>query len=190
MSGDTQEIKAFNALFARYYDRFVRFAVSYVRQEEAAEDIVMEAILYYWERRESLASDSNIPAYIMEVVKHKCLNELRHRRVRQEVETRVLVARQQADALRISTLEACNPQELFNSETQRLVHEAIRELPVRTRRIFLMNRYGGKTYAEIAGSLSLSVKAVEFHVSKALRFLRMRLKECLMLLLSLLTGMN
>ena len=174
----TQEIKAFNQLFAEYYDTFVRFADTYLCHE-AAEDIVMEAMMYYWERRNALTPDSNIPAYIMEVIKHKCLNALRHQRVRQNAEQQMLSYQQQAHELRIATLESCNPHELFGNETQLLVREALQSLPTKTRRIFLMSRYGDKSYSEIAVQLSLSVKSVEFHISKALKLLRIRLKDYL-----------
>lgn len=71
------EIKAFNKLFADYHGLFVRFANTYLQDEAAAEDIAVEGIMYYWENRHSLSSDSNIPAYILEAIKHKCLNYLR-----------------------------------------------------------------------------------------------------------------
>lgn len=59
------EIKAFNKLFADYHGLFVRFANTYLQDEAAAEDIAVEGIMYYWENRHSLSSDSNIPAYIL-----------------------------------------------------------------------------------------------------------------------------
>jgi RNA polymerase sigma-70 factor (ECF subfamily) len=83
------EIKAFNKLFADYHGLFVRFANTYLQDEAAAEDIAVEGIMYYWENRHSLSSDSNIPAYILEAIKHKCLNYLRHLRVREDVEQRI-----------------------------------------------------------------------------------------------------
>ena len=61
------EIKAFNKLFADYHGLFVRFANTYLQDEAAAEDIAVEGIMYYWENRHSLSSDSNIPAYMSEL---------------------------------------------------------------------------------------------------------------------------
>ena len=156
------EIKAFNKLFADYHGLFVRFANTYLQDEAAAEDIAVEGIMYYWENRHSLSSDSNIPAYILEAIKHKCLNYLRHLRVREDVEQRIQEHQQRVNSLRIATLEACDPQEIFSSEAGRLVDEALAMMSDKTRRIFIMSRYENKTYPEIAAYFSLSVKSVEF----------------------------
>lgn len=171
------EIKAFNKLYSDYHGLFVRFANTYIQDEAAAEDIAVEGIMYYWENRKSLLHDSNIPAYILEVIKHKCLNHLRHLRVREDAEQQILAHMQRVNNLRIVTLEACDPQEIFSSEAQRLVDEALDMLPEKTREIFLMSRYESKTYNEIAEHFSLSVKSVEFHISKALKVLKVKLKD-------------
>ena len=128
------EIKAFNKLFADYHGLFVRFANTYLQDEAAAEDIAVEGIMYYWENRHSLSSDSNIPAYILEAIKHKCLNFLRHLRVREDVEQRIQEHQQRVNSLRIATLEACDPQEIFSSEAGRLVDEALAMMSDKTRR--------------------------------------------------------
>ena len=156
------EIKAFNKLFADYHGLFVRFANTYLQDEAAAEDIAVEGIMYYWENRHSLSSDSNIPAYILEAIKHKCLNYLRHLRVREDVEQRIQEHQQRVNSLRIATLEACDPQEIFSSEAGRLVDEAL---------------------AMIAAYFSLSVKSVEFHISKALKILKVKLKDYMTIVL-------
>ena len=176
---DISEIKAFNKLFSDYHSLFIRFANTYIQDTVVSEDIAVEGIMYYWENRASLTSDSNIPAYILEVIKHKCLNYLRHLRVREDAELQILSHSQRVNNLKIATLEACDPQEIFSSEAQRLVDEALDLLPEKTRQIFIMSRYENKTYTEIAESFSLSVKSVEFHISKALKVLRENLKDYL-----------
>ena len=77
------------------------------------------------------------------------------------------------------TLEACDPEELFSSEAQRLIDETLESLPEKTRTIFIMSRYENKSHKEIAEHLDLSTKSIEFHISKALGVLRKRLKDYL-----------
>lgn len=176
----TSEIKEFNKLYTDYYGLFVRFARTYILDEEDAEDIVMEGLIYYWENRGKLTDQSNIPAYILETIKHKCLNYLRHQRVREETEQYLTEHQTRVNNLRIATLEACDPQEIFSNEAQRLIQEALNSLPEKTREIFILSRYEGNSYQEIAKQYSLSVKSVEFHISKALKILRAKLKDYLM----------
>lgn len=70
------EIYSFNQLYADYKSRFVHFANTYVSDSMIAEDIAIESLMYYWENRRNLAPDSNIQAYILTTIKHKCLNYL------------------------------------------------------------------------------------------------------------------
>ena len=48
------DLVSFNKLFTEYHERFVRFAYTYVDNYMEAEDIVMEAMTYYWENRTRL----------------------------------------------------------------------------------------------------------------------------------------
>ena len=80
---------------------------------------------------------------------------------------------------RISTLEACNPEELFSEEARRLVNETLDRLPEKTRAIFIRSRFDGKSYKEIAAEMGVTVKSVEFEVSKAMKILRVVLKDYL-----------
>lgn len=177
------DIKEFNKLFSNYQRVFIRFANTYIQDEETAEDIVVDSLVYYWENRHSLTSNSNIPAYIMEVVKHKSLNYLRNQRIREDIEQTLWTHMDRIRRLKITAIEACNPEELFSSEAQRLVNEALESLPEKTRTIFIMSRYENKAHKEIADHFNLSTKSIEFHITKALDVLRTKLKDYLPFLL-------
>lgn len=171
----------FNKLFADYQKRFIRFANSFVRDQAVAEDITVDSFMYYWENRHSLNHDTNIPAYILTTVKHKCLNYLEHIRVREEYAESAKSHAAWELNLRISTLEACEPEELFSQEIQCMVDKALQSLPEQTREVFVMSRYENKSNKEIAVALNISVKGVEYHITKTLSLLRKVLKEYLYL---------
>ena len=78
---------------------------------------------------------------------------------------------------KINTLSACDPYELYSSEVQDIVNRTLKKLPSKTRRIFLMNRYENISYPEIAKRLELNQKTIEYHISKALKELRIALKD-------------
>lgn len=46
-----EDITSFNQLYKEFQRRFVRFANTYVRDLTTAEDITIEAMMYYWENR-------------------------------------------------------------------------------------------------------------------------------------------
>ena len=145
------EIYSFNQLFTDYKGRFVH--------------------------RGKLAPDSNVPAYILTVIKHKCLNYLQRLRTREEIVEYLKDCDTWELNLRIATLEACNPEKLFTDELQSLVDKALETLPEQTREIFVRSRYNNQSHKEIAVALGISTKTVEFHITKALKVLRVALKD-------------
>ncbi|GHU99235.1 DNA-directed RNA polymerase sigma-70 factor [Bacteroidia bacterium] len=171
-----KNIHDFTTLFNQHSRRFVDFAATYVGRD-AAEDIVMDAFLYYWERHDRLANDTNPPAYILTTVKHKCLNLLRSRKVQMEVKEKLAFQSARALDVRISTLEALDAEEIFSDRVRQALRNAIDSLPARARAIFIMSRIDEKTYREIAEQLSITVKSVEFELTKATRLLRAILKN-------------
>lgn len=176
MKGES-DIHAFNRLFTDYQSRFIHFANTYVGDSMLAEDIAIESLMYYWENRDKLASDSNVPAYILTTIKHKCLNHLQRLRTREEITEYLKDCDTWELNLRIATLEACNPEKLFSDELKSLVRKALETLPEQTRDIFIRSRYENQSHKEIASALGISTKSVEFHITKSLKVLRVALKD-------------
>ena len=81
----TIDLNFFNKFFIDYQQRFVHFACTYVHDEAVAEDFVIESMMYYWENKDRLPVDTNIPAYVLTAIKHKCIDHLRHQQIRQDV---------------------------------------------------------------------------------------------------------
>ena len=171
------EIYSFNQLYADYKSRFVHFANTYVSDSMIAEDIAIESLMYYWENRRNLAPDSNIQAYILTTIKHKCLNYLQRLRMQEEIVEYLKDCDTWELNLRIATLEACDPEKLFSDELQTLVDKALETLPEQTRDIFIRSRYNNQSHKDIAEALGVSTKTVEFHITKALKVLRVALKD-------------
>ncbi|MGL4293086.1 MAG: RNA polymerase sigma-70 factor [Bacteroidales bacterium] len=173
----------FSIIFTQYKKRFVRFAYIYLRNEFDAENIVMDALVYYWEHRHQLENNDNIPAYIFKVIKHNCLNYLKKQQIHESVHEKLREHANWEISMRISSLERHVPEEIFSKEANELVNKALLKLPAKTRKIFLLNRTKEKSYAEIAMEEDMSVKNVEYHMSKALKVLRTELKEYMTFLL-------
>lgn len=58
---------------------------------------------------------------------------------------------------------------------QALLSEVIRSMPVLYRNVFVLNRFGGMTYPEIARTLGVSVKTVEWRMGRAIEYCASRL---------------
>lgn len=68
--------------------------------------------------------------------------------------------------------ELAHEQRVDHQQALLQVRAAILQLPPRCRQVYLLNRIDAMSYPQIARHCDISVKAVEKHVSKALRLLR------------------
>lgn len=143
----------------------------------AAEDIVLESLMSYWENRSTIHPDSNTRAYVLTIVKNRCLNYLNHQRVRQSAEEYLLKAEEWELDLHINSLKAFEPDQVFSEEIQQIVEDTLNKLPEQTRLIFIKSRYENYSHKQIAEEMGLSTKSVEFHITKALKVLRIALKD-------------
>lgn len=167
----------FNKLFNTYYQQFVYFALGYIRDEVKAEDFVSDAFAIYWEVHNTLPVNTNAPGYILTIVKNKCLNYLKHKKIELKVINELTDHAQWVLNTNINTLEACNPDKIFSQEIQQIIEKTINKQPKRTAQIFRMSRFEHLSHREIAEELKLSTKSIEYHISKTLNELRVNLQE-------------
>lgn len=176
MSSQIEHTLTFNQLYEKYNRRFIRFAKSYVVENEVAEDIVCDTFMYYWEHKQ-IVVEQNLSAYLLTVIKHKCLNYLKHQALEEQAKYSFHSLGEWELKLKISTLEGFEPEKLLTDEIQALVQKALRSMPEQTRNIFLRSRYQSQSNKEIAAQLGCSVKTVEYHISRSLKILRIILKD-------------
>lgn len=168
---------SFDEVFLRFRERFVRFSLAYVSDRQVAEDIVTDAFIAYWENRQRLPEATNIPAYILTAIKNKCLTYLRDAKLHQSILADLVKVEEWKLQMQIASLEACDPRDIFTRETYERVRKAFDELPEKTRRVFWLSRYENRSHKEIAAQLDISIKTVEFHISKATKMLKDKLKD-------------
>lgn len=182
-TGDFHTMNLFSRFFQENQEKFLSFAYSYLRNKEEAEDLLMESMISLWENRNRWEKDSNLHALLLTIIRNKALNLLEHKQVRLRAEEDINSHNQRELGLRISTLKACEPDQIFNTEIQHIVHKALEEMPIQSRTIFMLSRHQNLPNKQIAEQLNISLKTVEAHITKALRILRLELKDYLASLL-------
>lgn len=154
---------AFDALFRQWYEPVVRAANRVLHDPGVAEELSQDVFLELWRRRESLAADTSVVGYLMQAVRNRALNHLRHLQVQKKSAVYVEALHEPADQADAAT---------HAEELQQAFRRAVEALPPRTREVFLMSRERDLRYSEIAEQLGVTVKAVEANMSRALRQLR------------------
>lgn len=176
----TNSDMTFDNIYSEYYQRCFLFAKSYLHDEMLSKDIASEAMITLWTKMKAEEVE-NVRAFLMTVVKNLSLNHLRNEHLRMEARENILNDELYELDFRISSLDACNPTDIFSEEINRIVNQTLDTLPLQTRNVFRMSRYENKSIKEIADALNISVKGVDYHIGKALKALRANLKDYLYL---------
>ena len=161
----------FEQLFRLHYSTLCSYANNFLKDTDGAEEIVQEVMFKLWINRESVVFDTSPRSYLFRSVRNSCLNLLKHMNVRDEYR----VARE----AQVQDWQRSQEDEMIVTELEQKIRDAVDKLPVERRKVFVMSRYDGLTYAEIAARLNISVKTVENQMSSALRTLREELADYL-----------
>ena len=165
---------AFRILFYDFFAPLCVFAHRYLEEMETCEDIVQETFYRIWKNRKDLDIQISARNFLITSV-NACLDLIR----KQEIEKRWIEKRLEED-----TEEEY--EDLYTTqELESLLNQALDKLPEQIASTFRMNRFDGKTYVEIAEEKQISVKTVEAYMTRALKFLRIELKDYLPILLIL-----
>ena len=168
--------KAFDTLFRRYYPMLCAYGHRFVELEDA-EEIVEDSLLWIWENRETLVIESSLNSYLFKMVYRRALNKLAHIDATQRADTRFYEEMQ----------EMLQDTDYYQvEELTRRIEEAVAALPESYREAFVMHRFRDMSYKEIAETLGVSPKTIDYRIQQALKQLRTDLKDYLPLLLPLL----
>ncbi len=170
----------FNDIYTSYYKKSFFFVKSYVHNDLVAEDIASESLIKLWEKlKTGYVEEKHLLPLLLTILKNRTLDYLKHEEVKRNA-FETLADWQRSDlSLRLSALEACDPEEIFSEEVERIVTGTLNALSEQTRSVFILSRFRDKSNKEIAEEMGLSVKGVEYHISKALKALRAALKDYL-----------
>ncbi len=167
--------QAFSDLFHSLYSDLVLFASRYHKEKELCEDIVQDVFTKLWLDRKSIEQIISIRSYLMQAVKNRCLDHLRHFSVRQRHHDQT-----QNTSL---TEDSSTYNYVLYSELKDKLDEALRKLPKECREAFELNRFSTLKYKEIAKKLNVSQRTIEVRIGKAISILRELLKDFLHLLI-------
>ncbi len=167
-------VQAFNAIFKEYSNRLFLFALSYLKSEVEAEELVQEVFTIIWEKRANLKDDLSFKSYIFTIAFNIIKKHFRTK----------------AQLSKYFNYNVYNDWD--NDTSQSISYENIRQyikeiasqLPEKRKEIFLKSRFEGKKNKEISHELNISQKTVEAQLTHALKFIRNNInKELIPILL-------
>lgn len=170
-SGDED---CFKTLFDHYYPRLFIIVRGYVNNRSDAEEITQDIFIKVWKKRENI--NTNLCGFLLTLTKNCCLDYLRSKKNKIFRSDNLI----QLEALvNIKALEDPATILSIENELQKSISEGIQQLPDKCKEVFVQSRFRGLKNIEISEELNISIKTVENHMSKALKHMRLHLKEYL-----------
>ncbi len=165
--------KGVELLYRRYFQTLCNHAIKYVGSKTIAEDLVSEVFYEFFKANTFSKINSSYRYYLFRSVRNRAFDFLK-----KELKVELLEERHD-----IAFSEGHRPDAASQfEEMYQDVQNAVNSLPIERRRIYLMNRFEGKRYQEIADELNLSVKTIEVQLYRANKYIRGLLKAKWLLL--------
>ena len=148
--------REFKAKILPHYTSMYRVAASVMRSDDEAADIVQDAMLRLFEKRNQLENIVDTKSYCINVVRNACLNKLRGKK-------------QHLSTDEVSDIDSAEDvhTELEWRDFYGIVSKAMTRLPVDQRNVFSMSVYGGFSNIEIAELLGITQGNVRVLLSRA-----------------------
>jgi RNA polymerase sigma-70 factor (ECF subfamily) len=175
------DIAHFEKLFKTHYSKLCSYANLFLNDPDAAEDVVQDLFFKLWKNRNAITINTTIKSYLFRAVRNGCMNVIDHISVHEAYK---IINEEDMKSSEENPID-----ETIVSELEQRIRETIDLLPAERRKVFVMSRYDGLKYREIADRLNISVKTVENQMYQALKFLREKLADYLPLLLLIFKGL-
>ena len=158
--------KAFTEIYHRYWEKLLAIGFYHLRTKQAAEDMVHEVMMSLWARKTELAIQS-LSSYLATAARFSVFKAIAREKRRRDLLEQQAIPQATTDTL--EKLDAIFLREQING--------IIEQLPEKAKLVFTYSRDEELTISQIAKKMDLSPKAVEYHITKALRTLRDVIKK-------------
>lgn len=170
MPTDDSKLKLqFEKLFREHFTGLCYFAQKYLGDLDSSKEIVHNVFVKIWENKHNFEWEKPAKSYLFTSVYNRSMNFIRDNKKftssdANEIQANILETIEFSDTMEIAELEV-------------RIQQALKKLPEKCREVFELNRFQGKKYAEIAKHLNISVKTVETQMSKALKVMKVELRD-------------
>lgn len=167
--------EAFEVIFKKHWRPLYNQAFAKIQSREEAEEIVQSIFSTLWEKRDSFLI-TNLSFYLQTAVRNRVINHIRQKVTQRKYWDyyKNFIPQQKEDT----------ENAVIYTDLSEAMENAVSKLPKKSQQVFRLSRMEGRSTSEIANRLKLSEKAIQYHLTKSLKELRIQLKDfilCLML---------
>lgn len=149
---------SFKIIYYRYYHQLIRYAWFKLHSMDNAREAVQDLFCAIWFKRHLLNPNKSIKAYL-----YKSLNNL-------------VINKIKAMASRFESFEESRKIDYLNNElgieSEIDLKTAIEKMPLKLKEVFILSKFEGYKYSEIAEIFGISIKSVEKRFSQIFKYFR------------------
>lgn len=153
----------------RYAHALHFFAYKLIKDKQISSEIVSDAFVKLWERREHFQTCTHIKSFLYLVVKNAGLDHLKHGRNKYRHE--------EADLIELEDGNQDILRKIIYTELIELIVDEVKKLPRQQAKVFQLSVMEGKNIQEICEELGTTANTVYFARSKAVATLRKVFKQ-------------
>lgn len=158
--------KAYDELFHMFFGRLCVFAMKFVKDQESAEEVVEDAMVVLWEKRDKFENLAALKSYLYTTVRNGSLDYLKKNGRNTSL-----------DGLENDQLFSTSDDHILEEEVHAVLYQAIASLPKKCRRVFELSCIEELKYSEIAADMGISLNTVKSQRARAIQLLKEILKE-------------
>lgn len=179
--------QAYEELFKQTYPRLLGYCSLFIHNQPQANDLVQECFVRLWEKRTTINSSLSVESLLFVMLRNRCLNFLRDQKLHSSEKSIDLIGENELQHL--YQLDFAGKEEkTLEEKLIEAIRKSVEKLPEKRKLVFTKAKIEGKKNKEVAEELSISVKAVEKHLSQAKEQIRREMLRKFPLL-SVLIGM-
>ena len=169
--------EAFEQLVRDNQNRVYSLAVRLVGDREEAADLAQEAFLRAWQGLAAFQGDSSFATWIYRLTTNVCIDYLRRKKRRQEVEPAVSLDDEDSGWAEPADAGQDPQRKLEEAERGRALSRGLERLPEHQRQVLVMRELSGLSYQEIGAATGLDLGTVKSRIARARLALRKILLE-------------
>jgi RNA polymerase sigma-70 factor (family 1) len=166
---------AFDCIYDHYWKSLFEYAYKRLQSEDAAKDMVQEAFIALWNKKETIDPESSLSNYLFSILRFKLIDNYYAGKVRK--------AYGQHISLSADKIENSVDQSVHLNELKTLLNDSVNDLPGKMKAVFELSRFKGLSNKEISEHLGISEQTVKNQLSTAIKRLRVEFSDYLLLLL-------
>lgn len=165
-NGDTH---AFELLIEPYQKKIINIAYGMLSNTQDAYDAAQEALIKAYTSIEGFNMQSSFSTWIHRIILNVCKDELRRRKRKTAEDISLYITDSDGETVerQIEDKNANPHLELIKNERNRILKEAIDQLPQDYREVIILREISGLNYEQIANTLNCSLSAVKSRITRA-----------------------